>query len=333
MAKKRLGLVGYFGHGNYGDELFLEVYRKYFYDCELIVLEESTIYPMRTQAAYDSINTLDAIIIGGGDLFIPKYFAENYFDRQFLQRPIYYHGVGVPQWVGEDLRVIERMAEFVRHPNVRKINLRDTQSAQWVLDKLKPHAPVDFSADMVFALDFPRAPRPPAQKVFGLILRKIDPAPTNIEWDRIVALCERARSFNYKIHNIVLGTGKTRRDDLDGLKAFDYQHAELVDPNEIAAITKAIGACDVIVSTKFHGCVVAAAYGIPAITMTTTDKFLNLYRLLERHDLISHYFHPDLADRLGKYIAPIPFPTRDMLREDATTAMETLRRQVLNEIP
>jgi polysaccharide pyruvyl transferase WcaK-like protein len=330
MTKKRIGLVGYFGYGNYGDELFLDVYRKYFYDCALVPIQDSLTHPFYTAAAYDTIKTLDAIIIGGGDLFIPKYFANNYFDDHFLQKPIYFHGIGVPLWTGQDPQVVERMATFVGHPNVKKINLRDIESAEWVQNTLKPKAPIDFSADMVFALDFPRVKRDPTNKVFGLIMRKLSPGMTR--WDHISSLCDKARSLNYKIHNIVLGTGMIRDDDLEGLKEFDYPHLVTVDPNDLGELTKAIGACDVIASTKFHGCVVATAYGIPAITLTTTDKFLSLYKAMERRDLIGHHIHPDIADRLPKYVAPIPHATRDLLREDAVQSILTLRRQMLDEL-
>jgi polysaccharide pyruvyl transferase WcaK-like protein len=330
MAKKRIGLVGYFGYGNYGDELFLDVYRKYFYDCDLIVIQDSITHPIYTEASYEKIKTLDAIIIGGGDLFIPKYFANNYFDDHFLQKPIYLHGVGVPLWIGEEAQVIARMAKFIGHPNIKKINVRDIESAEWVRSKLKPKVPIDFSADMVFSLDFPQVNRDGKKKVFGLIMRHLSPA--TIRWDHIAALCDRARSFNYTIHNIVLGTGKIRDDDLVTLKEFDYPHVKLVDPNDLDELTRAIGACDVIASTRFHGCVVATAYGIPAITLTTTDKFLSLYKMMERRDLIGHYIHPDIAERLSKYVAPIPSTTRDMLRDDAAIAMQELRRQILDEI-
>lgn len=330
MARRKIGLVGYFGYGNYGDELFLDVYRKYFHDCDVSVIMDSLDHPHYSEAAYSNIQSLDAIIIGGGDLMIPKYFAGNYFDDQFLQKPIFMHGVGVPLWTGEDPKVVERMARFVQHPNVRRINVRDRESARWVNEKLKPSAPVEYSVDMVFTLDFPVPPRDPKKKVFGLITRKLTPGQTR--WDNIAALCDRARGFGYEIRNIVLGTGRIRDDDLEGLKEFDYPDMTLVDPNDLVELTRQIGACDAIASTKFHGCVVAMAYGVPAITLTTTDKFLNLYRLVEREDLISHFIHPDLVERLPKYIAPIPRATRLAMRADATAAMMRLRRAVMNEI-
>jgi polysaccharide pyruvyl transferase WcaK-like protein len=222
------------------------------------------------------------------------------------------------------------IAKFVQHPNVKRINARDLESAQWIIDKLKPTVPVDYSVDMVFSLDFPKVNRDSKKKRFGLIMRKLTPGQTR--WDNITALCERARSFGYEIYNIVLGTGVIREDDLEGLKEWDYPHTTLIDPNDLGALTRAIGACDVIASTKFHGCVVALAYGIPAITLTTTDKFVNLYRLIQRDDIISHFVHDDLTERLAKYPAVIPNTTRRALRREATDAMVRLRRAVLNEV-
>lgn len=330
MADRKIGLVGYFGYGNYGDELFIEVYKKYFYDCDVCVLQDSLKSPIYSEKAYAKIDSLDAIILGGGDLLLPKYFAADYFDENFHKKPIYLHGVGVPLWSGEDPDVVERIGRFVQHPNVKRISARDRESAQWIVEKLKPAAPVDYSVDMVFSLDFPKVRRDPKRKRFGLIMRKLMPGETR--WDNIGALCDRARSFGYEVRNIVLGTGMIRDDDLYGLKEWDYQYTTLVDPNDLAALTREIGACDAIASTKFHGCVVALAYGIPAITLTTTDKFVNLYRLIQRDDLISHFTHDDVAERLAKYPAVIPDSTRSALRREASNAMAQLRRAVLNEI-
>lgn len=325
MQRPRIGLVGYFGYGNYGDELFLDVFHRYFYDCELIQLLDKA-----ATDAFDKINSLDAIIIGGGDLFIPKYFAEGYFNPRFLERPVYLHGVGVPLWMGEDPKVVARMASFVQHPNVKRINVRDVESANWVAAKLKPTAPIDHSADMVFSLEFPRIAKDPKKKVFGLITRKLT---MNAEqWRNVANLCDRARSLGYTIHNIVLGTGNIRADDLENLKNFTYADMVTVDPNDIGGLTRAIGACDVAASMKFHGCVVATAFGIPCIALATTDKFVSLYKAIERTDLIAHFIHPDLTERLPKYIAPVPSATRAKLRAEAVEAILRLRRQVLNEI-
>lgn len=333
MAKARLGLVGYFGYGNFGDELFLDVYRKYFYDCELIVIPESAhnpIYGNDFGRVEEIVNSVDAIIIGGGDLFIPKYFAQNYFQQVFLRRPIFFNGVGVPLWIGQDPEVIAKMARFASHPNVKRINARDTESVDWLVSKLSPTAPVVHSADMVFSLDLPKVEKDPKKKVFGVITRWDNPG--TIRWDRITALCDRARSYGYEVHNIILGTGKIRDDDIEALKEWDYSEMITVDPQDLNEMIKAIARCDVLASTKFHGCVVATAYGIPTITMTTTDKFINLFRGIDRPDLISHFLHDDLVTHLSKYMARIPRITVENLRSDADNSMKKLRREILGEV-
>jgi polysaccharide pyruvyl transferase WcaK-like protein len=329
LSAARIGLVGYFGHGNYGDELFLDIYRKYFHDCELVVLRNVANNPTYPGINMDEIDRLDAIIIGGGDLFIPKYFAETYFDERLLQKPIYFHGTGVPLWIGKDEAVVARMAQFVQHANIRSINVRDAESAAWINRHLKPRFGADFSPDMVFAMNLPGVRRDPGKKVFGLIMRHLRVDESN--WSNIIKLLDRAKGFGYEIRNIVLGTGKTRDDDLITLRDFDYPGIVNVDPNDLRSLTVAIGECDVIASTKFHGCVVATAYGIPSITLSTTDKFVNLMRMIDRRDLIGHYVHDDLPERLPKYIAPIPALTRRALRNEASAAMMRLRRFVLNE--
>lgn len=335
MSKKtrKLGLVGYFGYGNYGDELFLDVYRKFFYDCELVVLPDSPKNPVYGSEFHNVgglVSHVDAILIGGGDLFIPKYYANNYFQDVFLSKPIYYHGVGVPLWIGQDPEVINKMSCFLQHGNVKRINVRDQESLAWVRDHLKPTAPIDFSSDMVFSLDFPRVEKDNDPKIFGVITRK--GTPGTVRWDRISALCDRARYYGYTIHNIVLGTGVIRDDDLIGLKEWNYAHMTTIDPNDIHELTKEIARCSVVASTKFHGCVVSMAYGIPAVTMTTTDKFLNLYKAIDRKDLISHFLHDDLVTHLSKYMAPIPHSTRNFLRQDSIAGMQRLRCAVLDEI-
>lgn len=330
MTRKRIGLVGYFGFGNYGDELFVSVYKKFFHDCEIVRMHDSINAPFYGDALLEKIDKLDAIIIGGGDLIIPNAFPTLYYDERFLRRPVFYHGVGVPSWIGEDAGVIERIKAFYTHPSVKKINVRDLESKAWVDKRFAPSVAVDHSVDMVFSLDLPKPIKPAGQKVFGLILRKFAAEPER--WRNVKRLCDRAREQGYAIKTIVLATGRTRQDDLESLASFDYPDAEVVCPDDLDTLTREIGTCDVVASMKFHGVVVAFAYGIPAISLSTTDKFVNLCRRADRMDLSAHIDHPDLPDRLPRFPVRIPSTTLSVLKQEATQSMVRLRHAVLNEV-
>jgi hypothetical protein len=89
MGKPRIGMVGYYGYGNYGDELFLEVFGKYLSDFEFVFLQDQLERPFFTKPLDKKVETLDAILIGGGDIVIPNYWSDQYFEDVFLRKPVY----------------------------------------------------------------------------------------------------------------------------------------------------------------------------------------------------------------------------------------------------
>lgn len=329
MKRARIGLVGYYGYGNYGDELFRIVFEKIFHDCELVTLQANLTRPYYDDAIASKIASVDCILIGGGDLVIANYWTDQYFEDVFLTKPVYMHGIGVPTWSGEDDAIVKRLAAFFQHPAVRHINVRDRESRRWIEQKLAPLVPVEVSEDIVCALDLPRPPKRRGGPVFGLVTRR--QLPGEIHWQNVVKLCDRARALGYEIKNIILGTGADRAADVAGLAEFQYDQMRTVESEDLLELTQEVGACDVVASMKFHGCVVSMMYGVPAITMITTDKFRNLYNSIERPDLIGHHSHGNLPDRLGTFMARIPKLTRQHLRAGAIAGLQQLRRRVLNE--
>jgi hypothetical protein len=84
-----------------------------------------------------------------------------------------------------------------------------------------------------------------------------------------------------------------------------------------------------LASHKFHGTVVASSYGIPAISMSTTDKNRNLLSRLGRPDLLCAFDDPSLPGRLALPPAPIDLSVRDQLARAATTSLAELRERIL----
>ena len=84
-----------------------------------------------------------------------------------------------------------------------------------------------------------------------------------------------------------------------------------------------------LASHKFHGTVVAVSYGIPSISMSTTDKNRNLLRRLGRPDLLCAFDDPSLPDRLENPPKPIDLTVRDEMARQATASLEDLRDRIL----
>jgi polysaccharide pyruvyl transferase WcaK-like protein len=330
MAKPRIGMVGYFGYGNYGDELFLQVFGKYLPDFEPVFLQDQLNRPFYTKPLEPKVAELDAILIGGGDLVIPDYWTDQYFEDAFLAKPIYMHGLGVPTWGGENAAIVARMAKFFQHPNVRRIHVRDAESRSWIESKLTPNVPVQLTPDIVCALDLPDVERPSKPPIFGLVTRRQKPG--SIGWENVRRLCDRAKMLGYRIRHIILGTGPVGIEDIEGAKEFNYDGMEVVHGESIDDLTRAIGECTVLASMKFHGCVVAFMYGVPTIGLITTDKFRNFFKIAERPELLAHHRHTDLDKRLPFHMARIPNSTIRELRGAAEAGLLGLQTAMKRDL-
>jgi polysaccharide pyruvyl transferase WcaK-like protein len=322
VSKPKLGVVGYYHYGNYGDELFLDVFRQHLGDFEFVFFQDMLNRPYFRTPLEEKVRSVDAILIGGGDLVIPNYWSDQYFEPQYLEKPVYIHGVGVPTWGGEDAKVVERLAGFLQHENVRHIHVRDEQSRSWIKTKLAPAIDPQVTPDIVCALDLPEVARADGTPIFGLISRKQNPG--SINWKNIHALCARAKSYGYRLRHIILATGMIGKEDREAVAESALHDVEVIMSESIADLTRAIGECAVVASMKFHGCVVATMYGTPAITLITTDKFRNFYKLIERDELVAHHRHDTLPDRLPKYVTKIPDLTRKDVGNQARQGLSAL---------
>jgi polysaccharide pyruvyl transferase WcaK-like protein len=328
-AVPKVGLVGFYGPGNYGDELFLDVFRQHLTSAvDLDVVFDSRTRPYFHRPVRDVVRDHDAIVIGGGDLLVPWGLGDRYWLPDYLRRPVHIVGVGVPTWRPAKPAVIDELRGFVRHRNVRSIVVRDEESAAWIREHLRPRVEVETAADLVFALDLPPVDRQTDPPILGITVRWREGGD---DYTAVRALATRGRELGYRLRTIVLSTGDVRARDERALAelAIDGPEVERVASDDLEVLTVAIGECSMLASHKFHGTVVATAYGVPAISMSTTDKNRNLLQRLGRPELVCAFDDPSLPSRLARPAAPPDPEIVATIRHEATVALNRLRERLL----
>ena len=325
--RPRVGLVGFYGPGNYGDELFLDVFRRCLGEvADLEVVFESATRPYFGRPVRNVVREYDTIVIGGGDLVIPWATSDRYWLTDYLRRPVHVMGVGVPTWRPAKPKVVAELSAFLRHRNVRSITARDAESAAWIREHLRPRVEVASSADLVFALPLPPVERPADPPILGIVVRWREGGD---DYGAVRSAAARGRELGYRLRAIVLSTGEVRARDERALDEAALVDVERIASDDLDVLTRAIGECTMLVSHKFHGTVVATSYGIPAVSMSTTDKNRNLLRRLGRPDLVCAFDDPALLDRLARPPAPIDLAVRDEMAREATASLELLRERIL----
>lgn len=323
---KRIGLVGFFGWGNFGDELFVEVYKRYLGPYfEVSVVHDLLKKPYFSQPIDEVVDRYDAFVIGGGDLIIPWQLSGLYWRPEFLRKPTIVNSVGVPTWGGYDRSVVLKLREFVNHPSIQYISARDQESARWINKHLKVKGEALVAPDMVCALDFPPTNRadPP---ILGVVTRFR--GKDREDYSQLAVLCEKAVASGYRIKHIVLGSHSTGERDLEAARAFDFSGKETFQSEDVWEQCRAIGECSVLASMKFHGSVVAAMYGIPSIVLSPTDKSRNFMRQIERPELLSNLNDQQLHEHFSPFMASIPMRTREQLRSGARASLEFLKQRL-----
>lgn len=317
----RIGLVGYYGWGNYGDELFFQVFQEWFNDHELVLFHD----PLKGKFLPNSdelIDSVDAIIIGGGDLLIPWYKSWLYWDIRFLKKPVFVFSVGVPTWGKSDPIVLNHFKRFLAHPNVKMISLRDEESLLWVKNNLDIDKELTFSPDMALALQFPQ--RKVESRYIGLVLRK----QKSYVAENLLHLADTISEMGYSLKLIQLGTGKILNDDYEVFQHIRFKNYQVVVRDSISKLSAEIASCAYFVSMKFHGCIGAYKCGVPFIALSHADKFVNFMKQTGNERYLSTWSDLDLSEKFERLVYEgMDFSQRLKLVSEAKAGLERLRAE------
>jgi polysaccharide pyruvyl transferase WcaK-like protein len=326
-----LGLAGFFGYGNYGDELFLRVFEEHLgADFDLRVLPDQLEAPYFSTQVEGLVAEVDAVLIGGGDLVQPWGMDPRYFNKAYLAKPVVVVGVGVPIRAAtattqqEKPHIVARYSRFFQNENTRLIHARDPQSASWIRSKTSPKVEVIEAPDIVCGLTLPFVRKPAGPPILGVVTRFRPRRDTPDDYSRIEEVAAHLQGQGWRVRQIILGTGTVGERDYANAADFRVPDKEIIRSENLDELTKAIGECTALASMKFHGTVVATMYGIPSVVMVATNKNRNFMNRIGRSDLLSQFDSPDLISKFSPPPAPI--------NPDAVTEIGARARELLGRV-
>lgn len=330
----KIGLLGYYGFGNFGDELFRYVFEEYATEGhEIVTLESVTgknksfhATPQERQKFADAV---DFFLIGGGDLIRPDNPQINYWFPEYMGKPTALFGVGVTNNSQKEpnKETVDALRAYLTHPGMKMIHVRDVESYTWIKDNIAPKCRLFYSPDMVCALPLLQKRRKLKKNrtpVFGIITRKsakLDPVHTA----KIIATVEHYKALGWKTRSILLGTGSTLEDDRVDFEKRQIVTDEVVVRDSNVALIDDVISCDLLASMKFHGCIAGMIAGVPTISWAQTDKFKNFYKNIGRMDLIAPLGGNQTAKLLAEGIAPLDEATVERISQEARNALGELK--------
>lgn len=323
---KKIALVGYFGWGNFGDELFLKVHRqelgKHY---ELNVANDLLVQPYFSRPVSEIVDESDAILIGGGDLLNPLRVSDLYWQTEYLRKPTFVYGLGVPNQPFRRENVLEVYRRFFAHENCKLIVARDIESYNWIKENLNPGDKLTWYPDPVCALDRP-SPGKTEKGVFGVVMREHRSRSDDLS--HLESAISRAREIGYRIRHIALATDSLGEGDLALAKDLAQPGDEVVHSESLDELCVELSKVELLATIKFHGLVVGTMYGVPSIAMSVTPKNRNFLRMIERPEMLVSYTNEGLADRVVKYPSRIHQRVRASLYYRALDGYKLLRREL-----
>lgn len=258
----KIGLVGYFGYGNYGDELFLRIWRDTFgFGNTQIILPG------------DDISDIDKIIIGGGDLVPPNFLNNNYFRDELFQKDVYIYGVGVPLQIKNEIPTVKEQYKKL-FSKAKYISVRDSASLEW-FNKNEMYEGTKQVEDLAWVFDS-NVKMPRNNHIVGITYR-----PCGITTDEMMEKCWYLKDMGWKHFLLIpLQDGYVNTRDLSVLLKERLltmsPYVNIIPYSDIDHKYRYINSVGLYITTAFHGMVTALAGDTPVIPLLGDNKFVQL---------------------------------------------------------
>lgn len=255
-------ILGYYNRNNLGDDLFKLVFGN--------ILSHNLTFSNPDDIKKIPENT-DIVIVGGGDL-INDYFMNKIRSLVNNTRiPVYAIGVGFPY-------IELATPEYV---NIFDVIITRTKCAY---DKLKDKVPIFYEPDLVYSMDFPR--QRAKKSTIGFFFANSICEPHSNLVQKLVDIVQHVASIpgtmcGSKKYNVELysmnTSGAYNEDDRylnDAIvKKVNMPNVSFVDTFDVSTVfSKLAGA----VCTRFHSHVLCRIFGVPFVSLYSTQKVKDL---------------------------------------------------------
>lgn len=305
----KIGLVGYFGYGNYGDELFLKIWR------ELFGYEN-------TQAIYpgDDLSDIDRIVIGGGDIIIPSLMNNNYFRDEFLKKDVFVYGAGAPIAGKDEPNEIKKFQKFFS--KVKYLSVRDEASQRWLAQRDIESVAVE---DMAWCYNNEiKLPKQPG--TIGVTIRQHPYFPM----DLCVRICMDLITKGHRLLLIPLQESLNQTRDLHLTLQEKLTRRLVSSPCNITNYSldvdhkwSLLHQLDGYVTMAFHGALTSLVGGVPTIMLATGNKFIQLAKKTNCP------IAKDYAEYLALQFEPVDMEKVNKIKEKAKRELLDFKALVL----
>ena len=273
QEKVNIGLRGYFGHGNFGDEVFCDTWKQLFFDQNVLIDRYNFSLPRKT-------------IIGGGDiLFLDGRPCSN-FNASLLHNDFYVYGVGIPlapavtsdgdgppRFRDEAMRMAELLGK------AKAIACRDARSVE-ILRSLGVASTLVPDLAFSYRCPIPEITKFQPGKVCGLVVFSYEV----FEIGKAIALAQALLDLDFSITVIPVVDGRNAFTDTHVCRKIAAElpagKVYLCDPNmPIEHKWSVIRGLDMLVSLKMHPGLAALREGVPTIAISDQAKVRELFKL------------------------------------------------------
>ncbi len=293
-------VCGYYGLGNFGDELFLKTFKQLF----------SKHNVFQWVPCLDA-NKIEAVIIGGGDLIQPYCFNEGYFPLQLAHIPTWLYGVGIVDYYNHATWPKEEIKK-----NRERINsavntvYRDDHSAN-IAKEFCFHKSIEVAPDIVFAYQEPCYPigKLSSKKTIGICIYVYDDFP----YQMMLLILKHLVMKDYHLVFIPVVNKNNLYSDMDMCETLYKTVIECMPNSEanllwhqfdIEMTYSMIQSLDYLISFKLHPVIAAMRAGVPSFSFSKLSKVRNLHKAIHSDYYISDYDMPleDIKQRIDAFL-------------------------------